>query len=120
MRREGFEFQIDKPKVITKPGPSGEPLEPIEHVTIEVPNEFMNPITEAFMERGAEYLDMEELSGTHTRLIFEIPTRLFMGLKKRIVQMTKGNILQESQVVKYKRMSADKETRGNQVITATH
>lgn len=79
----------------------GNLLEPVEKITVEVPNEHCNYATEMFMNRGGEFKDMNEISTTHKRIIFEITTRQSMGLKKQLITQTKGNLVISSEVIRH-------------------
>ena len=59
MRREGYEFQVSRPRVITREGPSGERLEPYEELSIDVPEEFLGTVIEKLGPRRGEMLEMK-------------------------------------------------------------
>src|SRR5213078_3624793 len=58
MRREGFEFQVSRPRVITREGMNGERLEPYEELMIDVPEEFLGAVIEKLGQRRGEMIDM--------------------------------------------------------------
>lgn len=89
MRREGYEFQIGKPEVIYKEI-NGQLCEPIENLTIEVPQEFMGTVMESLGTRKAELSNMTELKG-YLRLEFTIPARGLIGFRSEFLTNTKGN-----------------------------
>lgn len=89
MRREGYELQIGKPEVIYKEI-NGQLCEPIENLTIEVPQEFMGTVMEALGTRKAELSNMTELKG-YLRLEFTIPARGLIGFRSEFLTNTKGN-----------------------------
>lgn len=89
MRREGYELQIGKPKVIYKEI-NGQLCEPIENLTIEVPQEFMGTVMESLGTRKAELSNMTELKG-YLRLEFTIPARGLIGFRSEFLTNTKGN-----------------------------
>lgn len=89
MRREGYELQIGKPEVIYKEI-NGQKCEPIENLTIEVPQEFMGTVMESLGTRKAELSNMTELKG-YLRLEFTIPARGLIGFRSEFLTNTKGN-----------------------------
>ncbi|STY71407.1 Tyrosine phosphorylated protein A [Megamonas hypermegale] len=89
MRREGYELQIGKPEVIYKEI-NGQLCEPIENLTIEVPQEFMGTVMESLGTRKAELSNMTELKG-YLRLEFTIPARGLIGFRSEFLTNTKGN-----------------------------
>lgn len=89
MRREGYELQIGKPEVIYKEI-NGQHCEPIENLTIEVPQEFMGTVMESLGTRKAELTNMTELKG-YLRLEFTIPARGLIGFRSEFLTNTKGN-----------------------------
>ncbi len=89
MRREGFEFQVGRPRVLFKKGEGGERLEPVEQAVVECPNEYSGKVIETFGNVGGTMVSMEA-GATQTHLEFNIPTRGIMGLKTRIMNVTHG------------------------------
>jgi GTP-binding protein len=89
MRREGYEFQVGKPRVIYK-NINGKKCEPLELLTIDVPQEFMGPVMESLGTRRAELINMVELAG-YLRLEFVIPARGLIGFRSEFLTSTKGN-----------------------------
>ena len=89
MRREGFELQIGKPEVIYKEI-NGQTCEPLEYLTIDVPQEFMGTVMESLGTRKAELSNMTELSG-YLRMEFLIPARGLIGFRSEFLTNTKGN-----------------------------
>ena len=89
MRREGFEFQVGRPQVVFKTDESGAKLEPIEEATVDVPSEYAGKAIEVFGNAGGEMTDMFQ-RGDDTHLVFKIPTRGTMGLRTRLLNVTRG------------------------------
>lgn len=89
MRREGYEMQIGKPSVITKEI-NGQKCEPLEALTIDVPQEFMGAVMEKLGTRKAEMVNMVDIAG-YTRLEFIIPARGLIGFRSEFLTATKGN-----------------------------
>lgn len=91
MRRQGYEFAVSRPKVIMKKGEHGELLEPIEELTIDVPQEYVGAVMEKLGNRKAELVDMTTQGETGTRLKFRIPSRGLMGYRSELMTDTRGN-----------------------------
>lgn len=91
MRREGYEFQVSKPNVIKKIDENGVKVEPIEHLTIDVPEEFMGPVMEKLGPRKAEMVNMTSAVNGYSRLEFKIPARGLIGFRNEFMTDTKGN-----------------------------
>lgn len=89
MRREGYEFQVGKPKVIYKEI-NGQRCEPMEFLTIDVPQEFMGAVMEGLGTRRADLVNMVELAG-YLRMEFVIPARGLIGFRSEFLTDTKGN-----------------------------
>jgi GTP-binding protein len=90
MRREGYELQVGKPNVIMHRNDEGTLLEPMEALTIDVPQDFMGPVMEGLGLRKAELTNMTELAG-YLRLEFNIPARGLIGFRNQFLTDTKGN-----------------------------
>lgn len=89
MRREGYELQIGKPEVVYK-FDGDQKLEPIEQLTVEVPQEFMGTVMESLGWRKAEMQSMNEVAG-YMRIQFLIPARGLIGFRSELLTSTKGN-----------------------------
>ena len=92
MRREGFEFQVGRPRVVYKTAADGSKLEPIEEATVDVPNEYAGKAIEVMGTAGGIMEDMSS-DETMTHLTFRIPSRGTMGLKTRILNATRGEAM---------------------------
>jgi len=90
MRRQGYEFQVSKPRVIFKEI-DGVLCEPIEYLIIDVPEEFMGPVMEKLGMRKAEMVNMTSTNQGYTRLEFKIPARGLIGYRSEFLTDTKGN-----------------------------
>lgn len=89
MRREGYELQVGKPRVIYK-RINDQLCEPLEYLTIDVPQKFMGTVMENLGARKAELINMTELAG-YLRLEFIIPARGLIGFRAQFLTSTKGN-----------------------------
>ena len=89
MRREGYEFQVGRPRVLFKKDENGNLQEPVEQAVVECPDEYAGKVIEVFGNSGGTMTSME--TGTSvTHVEFRIPTRGIMGLKNRILNVTHG------------------------------
>ena len=91
MRRQDYEFAVSKPKVIYKAGENGELLEPIEELTIDVPQEYVGAVMEGLGARKAELINMISEAEGGCRLMFLIPSRGLMGYRSELMTATRGN-----------------------------
>ena len=89
MRREGYEMQIGKPEVVYKMI-DGKKYEPIENLTVEVPQEYMGTAMESLGRRKAEMVNMTEIAG-YMRINFLIPARGLIGFRSELLTSTRGN-----------------------------
>ena len=90
MRREGYEFQVSKPTVLYKEI-DGQRHEPMEAVTIDVPDEFTGVVIQKLGSRRGEMLQMSTSKGGYVRLDFSIPARGLIGYRSEFLTDTKGN-----------------------------
>lgn len=90
MRREGFELQVGKPKVIMHRDATGTLQEPMEALTIDVPQDYMGAVMEGLGLRKAELQNMTEMAG-YLRMEFKIPARGLIGFRNQFLTDTKGN-----------------------------
>ena len=112
MRREGYEFQVGRPRVLFKKGEGGVRLEPIEQAVVECPNEFSGKVIEVFGNSGGTMTNMEA-GITQTHLEFRIPTRGIMGLKNRILNVTHGEAVFYHTFLEYGPFAGDIGSRQN-------
>lgn len=120
MRREGYEFQVSKPTVIFKEE-DGVKLEPIEYLTIDVPEEFMGVVMEKLGPRKAEMVNMTSAVNGYTRLEFVIPARGLIGFRNEFMTDTKGNGIMNHVLDGYDRFKGDipERSRGSLVVFET-
>ena len=90
MRREGFELSVSRPKVLLDRDPSGELLEPIEEVVIDVEEEHSGIVVQKLSERKAEMTEMRPSGGGRVRLVFHAPTRGLIGYQGELLTDTRG------------------------------
>lgn len=120
MRREGYEFQVSKPSVIFKEE-NGKKLEPIEYLTIDVPEEFMGPVMEKLGPRKAEMVNMTSAVNGYTRLEFKVPARGLIGFRNEFMTDTKGNGIMNHVLHDYEEYRGEipERTRGSIVVFET-
>jgi GTP-binding protein len=109
MRREGFEIQVSKPKVIFKEE-NGKKLEPFEEVTIDVPSEMKGVVMEKLSKRKGKMTDMR-VEQSHTVIIFEIPTRGLLGYRGEFITDTRGEGIIYSRVIGFRPYAGEIEHR---------
>jgi len=90
MRREGYEFQVSRPRVITREGLNGERLEPYEELMIDVPESFLGAVIEKLGPRRAEMLEMKNPGQGMVRLRYRIPARGLFGYRSEFLTDTRG------------------------------
>ncbi|MBU4567992.1 MAG: translational GTPase TypA, partial [Alphaproteobacteria bacterium] len=93
MRREGYELGVARPQVVMQTSPTGEKLEPIEEVTIDVDDEHSGIVVQKMNERKAEMLDMRPSGVGRTRLVFHAPTRGLIGYQGELLSDTRGTAI---------------------------
>ena len=111
MRREGFELQVGQPKVLDKTI-NGQRCEPVEELSIEVPEQFVGAAIELSTRRKAALVRMEP-RGDRTLLEFEIPTRGLMGLRSNLLTATQGEAVVAHRFKDYQPYKGDIEMRTN-------
>lgn len=117
MRREGYEFQVSKPEVLFKEI-DGRKNEPMEIVTIDVPEEFVGAVIEKLGSRKAELTIMAPSKGGYTRLVFSMPSRGLIGYRTEFMTDTKGNGIINSIFDDYKPYKGDILTRAQGSLIA--
>jgi GTP-binding protein len=90
MRREGYEFQVSRPRVITREGPNGQRLEPYEELAIDIPEEFLGVVIEKLGPRRAAMLEMKNPGQGMVRLLYKIPARGLFGYRSEFLTDTRG------------------------------
>ena len=90
MRREGYEFQVSRPRVITRTDEDGHLLEPYEELMIEVPEEHMGVVIEKLGPRRSEMLELKNTGHGAVRMAFKIPARGLFGYRSDFLTDTRG------------------------------
>lgn len=110
MRREGFEFCIGRPEVITKIE-NGVKTEPFEHLVIDLPDEHTGAIIEKLGKRKANMTNMVPMGAGYTRLEFEIPARGLIGIRTEFLTETKGEGVMNHSFLEFRPYSGMVESR---------
>jgi GTP-binding protein len=101
MRREGYEFQVSRPRVITRVGPGGERLEPYEELSIDVPEEYLGVVIEKLGPRRAAMLEMKNPGQGMVRLLYRIPARGLFGYRSEFLTDTRGTGIMHHRFLEY-------------------
>ncbi len=117
MRREGYEFEVGRPQVVTIEK-DGQVQEPIEEVIIEVPPEHVGTVQMEFGSRRATLKEQFANPGGVTKLIYEIPTRALLGAKGLLLTNTKGTIIMHSLSAGYQAVGAPLQQLRSGVLIA--
>ncbi|WP_055071043.1 translational GTPase TypA [Clostridium massiliamazoniense] len=117
MRREGYEFQVSRPNVIFKEE-NGVKVEPMEYLTIDVPEEFMGPVMEKLGPRKGEMVNMTSAVNGYSRLEFRIPARGLIGFRNEFMTDTKGNGIMNHVFDGYEKVKGDMPGRSRGSIIA--
>ena len=117
MRREGYEFQVSRPKVIFKEI-NGKTFEPMEDLVIEVPNDYVGVIMNKIGPRKGELTDMQADDRGNTKLEFKIPARCLFGYRSEMLTDTKGLGIMSHVFAGYEEYKGDIQgrTRGSLVV----
>jgi GTP-binding protein len=101
IRREGYEFQVSRPRVITREGARGERLEPYEELSIDVPEEFLGTVIEKLGPRRGEMLEMKNPGQGLERLLYRIPARGLFGYRSEFLTDTRGTGIMHHRFLDY-------------------
>lgn len=95
MRREGYELMVGKPEIVTK-RVDGKLMEPVEHLTVDIPEEFVGVVMEQLGARKGEMTNMHNHGYGRVRIEFRIPSRGLIGLRSQLLTDTRGTIVMNS------------------------
>jgi GTP-binding protein len=95
MRREGYELMVGKPEIVTK-HIDGKLMEPVEHLTIDIPEEFVGVVMEQLGTRKGEVVTMHNHGYGRVRIEFRVPSRGLIGLRSQLLTDTRGTIVMNS------------------------
>ncbi len=117
MRREGYEFEVGRPQVVTKED-NGKTLEPVEELIIEVPAEHVGTVQMELGQRRATLKEQFASPKGVTKLIYELPTRALLGLRNILMTDTRGTIVMNSLMIGYQPLGAPLQQMRNGVLIA--
>ena len=124
MRREGLEFMIAKPVVLTQKASNGDTLEPVEIAVVDTPEETVGDVSQLFQQRKGILTKYEQFETKHegakkrVRLEFEIPTRGLLGTRSRFLTLTRGEGLMSSRFKEYQASRGTFLHRANGALVA--
>jgi len=95
MRREGYELMVGKPEIVTK-RVDGRLMEPVEYLTIDIPEEFVGVVMEQMGSRKGEVKNMHNHGYGRVRIEFRVPSRGLIGLRSQLLTDTRGTIVMNS------------------------
>jgi GTP-binding protein len=95
MRREGYELMVGKPEIVTR-RIDGKLMEPVERLTVDVPEEFVGVVMEQLGTRKAEVVNMHNHGYGRVRMEFRVPSRGLIGLRSQLLTDTRGTIVMNS------------------------
>lgn len=117
MRREGYEFEIGRPQVVTHEK-DGQTMEPIEELIIEVPIEHVGAVQMELGRRRGEQLEQFNVGTNMTKLVYKLPTRALIGLRNTLITDTKGTVIMNSLMDGYAPLGTPLQQLRNGVLIA--
>lgn len=117
MRREGFEFEVGRPQVVTI-SEDGVEKEPVEELQIEVGPEFVGVVSQELGARRATLVRQENTSSGMTRITYILPTRAMIGLRNLLLTSTKGTVIMNSLPHGYEPLGGKLQSTRNGVLIA--
>lgn len=118
MRREGYEFMVSQPRVVTQEDENGKTLEPYEALTADVETEHTGVVIDALNRRFGRLKNMREMRGGRTRIDFIIPTRGLIGYRSQFMTDTRGTGILNHVFLEYGPWAGDIKGRANGAIIA--
>ncbi|ODA68069.1 GTP-binding protein TypA/BipA [Methyloligella halotolerans] len=119
MRREGYELGVSRPRVVLRKDDSGQVLEPIEEVIIDVDEEHSGAVVQKLSERKAEMSEMKPSGGGRLRLVFHAPTRGLIGYQGELLTDTRGTAIMNRLFHGYQPFRGDIPGRRTGVLIST-
>jgi GTP-binding protein len=117
LRREGYEFEVGRPQVVTHEE-NGKTVEPVEEVIIEVPAEHVGSVQQELGARRATLKEQFASPKGVTKLIYELPTRALLGLRNILITSTKGTVIMNSLMIGYQPIGPALQKLRNGVLIA--
>ena len=117
LRREGYEFEVGRPQVVTKTE-DGKELEPVEELIVEVPAEHVGTVQQELGARRAVLKEQFASPKGVTKLIYTLPTRALLGLRNTLITNTKGTVIMNSLMDGYQPLGSPLQKLRNGVLIA--
>jgi GTP-binding protein len=117
LRREGYEFEVGRPQVVTREE-NGQTVEPMEEAIIEVPAEYVGVVQQELGTRRAVLREQFASSKGLTKLIYELPTRALLGLRNNLITATRGTVIMNSVIIGHQPLGAPLQKLRNGVLIA--
>ncbi len=118
MRREGFEFQVSRPRIIPREGPDGRMLEPYEELMLDVPEAYVGVVMEKLGPRRATLLDMKNPGQGMVRIRFKVPARGLLGYRSEFLTDTRGTGIMHHRFYEYDTWAGPISGRSRGVLVA--
>jgi GTP-binding protein len=118
MRREGYEFQVSRPRVILKQGLRGEKLEPYEELAIDVPEDFLGAVIEKLGPRRGEMIEMKNPGQGLVRVLYRIPARGLFGYRSEFLTDTRGTGIMHHRFLEYGAWAGGLATRSRGTLVS--
>ncbi|SME97285.1 GTP-binding protein [Xaviernesmea oryzae] len=118
MRREGFELAVSRPRVVMHKDETGQLLEPVEEVLIDVDEEYSGTVVQKMSERKAEMVELRPSGGNRVRLVFYAPTRGLIGYQSELLTDTRGTAIMNRLFHSYQPYKGEIGGRVNGVLLA--
>jgi GTP-binding protein len=117
LRREGYEFEVGRPQVVTHQKDS-QTMEPVEELIIEVPAEHVGTVQQELGSRRASLKEQFVSPKGVTKLIYELPTRALLGLRSSLITATRGTVIMNSLMIGYQPLGTPLQKLRNGVLIA--
>jgi GTP-binding protein len=117
LRREGYEFEVGRPHVVTHQE-NDKIVEPVEEVIIEVPAEYVGAVQQELGTRRATLREQFDSSKGMTKLIYELPTRALLGARNNMITATRGTLIMNSLMLGYRPLGVPLQKLRNGVLIA--
>ncbi len=117
LRREGYEFEVGRPKVVNKVE-NNQLLEPIEELIIEIPAEYVGTVQMELGKRRANLVDQFTTANNVSKLVYNLPTRTLLGLRNILLTSTRGTVIMNSLIIGYEKQGLPLAQLRNGVLIA--
>ena len=118
MRREGYEFQVSRPRVILRTGMNGERMEPYEELAIDVPEDYLGAVIEKLGPRRGEMIEMKNPGQGLVRVLYRIPARGLFGYRSEFLTDTRGTGIMHHRFLEYGAWAGPLATRSRGTLVS--